>query len=84
MTAAPPGAEATEEDADVPPRLLLIAPLLALAQCAETSTTWYEARCIDQYGMKRGTAEFEACIAWDRRQVEETQAQADRQRGSGP
>ena len=65
------------------PRLTLIA-LTAFVSIGCTGprsgATWYEARCIDQYGMRPGTAEFTACVSRERAFVEETQARADRSR----
>jgi hypothetical protein len=59
---------------------MLAAVMLATIGCAgpRPGLTWYEARCIDQYAMQRGTAEFDACVSRERRFVEETQARSDR------
>ena len=60
---------------------LLGAALVVLTvACAgpRAGVTWYEARCMDQYGMQRGTVEFSACVAREQRAVEETQARSDR------
>jgi hypothetical protein len=61
---------------------LLLAALVLSVACAgpRSGATWYEARCIDQYGMRPGTAEFAACVARERAFVEETQARSDRPR----
>lgn len=45
-----------------------------------SGVTWFEARCVDQYGMKPGTAEFTACVSRERAFVEETQARVERSR----
>jgi hypothetical protein len=59
---------------------LLGATLILTVACAgpRAGVTWYEARCIDQYGMQRGTAEFSACVSREQRAVEETRARTDR------
>jgi len=43
-----------------------------------SGVTWYEARCIDQCAMQRGSAEFAACVSREQRVVEETQRRGDR------
>ena len=62
--------------------LLLAICALALAACAgpRSNLSWYEARCIDQYAMRPGSAEFEACVSRERGFIEETQARGDRAR----
>jgi len=59
---------------------MLAVVMLATIGCTgpRSGLTWYEARCIDQYAMQRGTAEFDACVSRERRFVEETQARTDR------
>ena len=67
---------------DVSPRMKLgvLAMVASVAGCAgpRSGVTWYEARCIDQYGMQRGTGEFAACVSREQRSVEETQRRSDR------
>jgi hypothetical protein len=66
---------------DVSPRIGFVVLLLTLTMaCAgpRSGSTWYEARCIDQYNMRPGTAEFAACASRERQFVEETQARGDR------
>jgi hypothetical protein len=57
----------------------VLAMVAIIAGCAgpRGGVTWYEARCIDQYGMQPGTAEFGACVSRERRVVEETQRRGD-------
>ena len=59
---------------------LLGATLILTVACAgpRAGVTWYEARCIEQYGMQRGTNEFTACVSREQRAVEETRARSDR------
>jgi hypothetical protein len=59
---------------------LLGATLILTVACTgpRAGVTWYEARCMDQYGMQRGTVEFAACVSREQRAVEETQARSDR------
>lgn len=62
-------------------RVALLGATLALTvACAgpRAGVTWYEARCIDQYGMQRGTTEFAACVAREERAVEDTRARTER------
>jgi hypothetical protein len=56
-----------------------LAMVALIAGCAgpRSGVTWYEARCIDQYGMQRGTGEFAACVSREQRIVEETQRRSD-------
>lgn len=61
---------------------MLAVVMLAAIGCAgpRSGQTWYEARCVEQYAMQPGTAEFTACVSRERQFVEETQARADRSR----
>ena len=62
-------------------RVLLVATTAFIAfGCTEprSGASWYETRCIDQYGMRPGTTEFNACISRERAYVEETQARGER------
>jgi len=52
---------------------------LFLTACASGSgMTWYEERCA-RMGMKKGTSDFELCVARDKTWIEETQKRAARQ-----
>ena len=55
--------------------MLLTVAVLSTTACEGPApgVTWYEARCMDQYGLPRGTPEFAACIERDRRWTEQTQ-----------
>ena len=62
-------------------RLLpLVLLLLPLAGCAYEDT-WYEERCL-RLGFKKGTADFDACIARDVGWIEDNRNRAAR--GGGP
>lgn len=63
--------------------LLCVLAVATLAACTEPrGHNWYQARCAERYELQPGTAPFDACVDRERRIVEETQARADRSRGS--
>lgn len=56
--------------------LRLFAALLALGGatgCLGDQATWYEQRCLN-YGLQRGSADFDACVARDRQWIEQERA----------
>ena len=75
------------------PKALVVGPLLAVASLSlpacvpdTQQPNWYEDRCL-RYGFKRGSEEFEACVARDRKWIADERARATRPAaadGGGP